>query len=757
MNVRVSFLVVGTVQGVGFRPFCARLAARHELGGEIRNTSKGVELLLEGEESAVDSFLQDLSASPPPLAIINGISVQERRPLASAPCSTFSILSSLSREEQHVFIPPDVATCGDCLTEIRTPGERRFRYPFTNCTNCGPRFTIITSLPYDRPGTTMAAFPLCPSCAEEYNDVTDRRYHAQPIACPVCGPSLRFLSRDGSEIAGGDEALVRTCQALREGGVVAIKGLGGFHLAARPEDHDALFRLRQKKVRPHKPFAIMVRDIKVAKRLVNLSSRAETLLTSPAAPIVLCIAKETGELSPLVAPSRKTLGLMLPYTPLHHLLMEEFDALIMTSANLSDEPLVADNLEARANLGELADFFLEHDRPIRRRIDDSVVACPSERPVMVRRARGYVPTPFISKAPLPEILAAGAEMKATFAITKEHSVFLSQYLGDLKELGTMSLYKDVLFHFLELFKLTPRFLVKDLHPQFVSSRLAEEVLAPFDAVFAVQHHHAHLAACLFENRIDIPTLGIILDGVGLGTDGMLWGGEFLYGNASFCRRVGALESFPLLGGDRAVLEPWRIGYALLAATFGEEEAKELGSEIWPEKATFFDVLDRLAADAPETTSCGRLFDGVAALLGLRSEISYDGQAAMELEDMADCHSDKTAPFSITAKGELLRIDWRPTIRWLLENRRTSTLQSLSQAFHIGLATTLSECSIRLARSLKTENVALSGGVWQNMCLLEATCTFLERSGVVPLLHRQTCPNDECVALGQAVIGAAHWT
>ncbi|WP_029166478.1 carbamoyltransferase HypF [Aminiphilus circumscriptus] len=757
MNIRVSCLVIGTVQGVGFRPFCVRLAARHGVGGDIRNTSRGVEVLLEGESTAVDAFLRDLTASPPPLAMINDISVQERTLLSSSPRSAFSILPSLSQEEQQVFIPPDVATCAECLAEIKNPRERRFRYPFTNCTNCGPRFTIITSLPYDRPGTTMASFPLCPSCAKEYEDVNDRRYHAQPVACPACGPRLRFLSRDGEELALENEALLRASCALREGHIVAIKGLGGFHLAVRPEDHEAILRLRQRKVRPHKPFALMVKDTTVAKRLVRLSAKAEALLVSPAAPILLCFIKEKGILSPLVAPYRNTLGIMLPYTPLHHLLMEDFDALIMTSANLSDEPLVADTPEALIRLRDLADFFLEHDRPIRRRIDDSVVACSSEFPVVIRRARGYVPTPFVADAPLPELLAAGAEMKATFAVTQGNSIFLSQYLGDLKELETMDLYKDALLHFLELFKLTPRFLVKDLHPQFVSSRLVEEALASsFEATLTVQHHHAHLAACLFENRVEESSLGVILDGVGYGTDGTLWGGELLYGNARFFRRVGALESFPLLGGDRAVQEPWRIGYALLAGAVGENEAKVLGSELWPERASVFDVLDRLAFDAPRTTSCGRLFDGVAALLGLRSEVSYDAQAAMELEDIAEVECDVRAPFSVVAKEDVLRIDWRPTVRWLLENRGTMGSGALSQAFHAGLAAVFSEVCVHLGRSLETEKVALSGGVWQNMRLLEETRARLERAGLVPLLHRQIPPNDECVALGQAMIGAAHW-
>jgi hydrogenase maturation protein HypF len=691
------------------------------------------------------------------LAKINGIFVQERTFLSSAPRSEFFILPSLSREQQQVFIPPDIATCAQCLAEIRNPRERRFRYPFTNCTNCGPRFTIITSLPYDRPGTTMASFPLCPSCAKEYEDVTDRRYHAQPVACPVCGPHLRFLSRDGEELALGNEALSRASSALKEGRIVAIKGLGGFHLAVRPEDHEALLRLRQRKARPHKPFALMVKDTTVAKRLVKLSAEAEALLVSPAAPIVLCVAKEKGGLSPLVAPCRNTLGIMLPYTPLHHLLMEDFDALIMTSANLSDEPLVADTAEALIRLRHLADFFLEHNRPIRRRIDDSVVACVSKVPVVIRRARGYVPTPFVADEPLPDILAAGAEMKATFAVTQGESVFLSQYLGDLKELETITLYKDALLHFLELFKLAPRFLVKDLHPQFVSSRLVEETgVFSFEATLHVQHHHAHLAACLFENRVKEPVLGVILDGVGYGTDGTLWGGEVLYGNACFFRRVATLESFPLLGGDRAVQEPWRVAYALLVAAVGEHEAKVLGNELWPGKARMFDVLDKLAFDAPCTTSCGRLFDGVAALLGVRSEVSYDAQAAMELEDLAESDCPLQAPFSVRANDDVLRIDWRPMVRWLLENRGIMRPGALAQAFHAGLAAVLSEVCVHLGSSLGTEKIALSGGVWQNMRLLEETRAHLERAGLIPLLHQWIPPNDECVALGQAMIGAAHW-
>ncbi|WP_448807530.1 carbamoyltransferase HypF [Aminobacterium colombiense] len=749
-----TFLVTGIVQGVGFRPFCARLAEDMGLGGSVKNTSDGVVIKLQGSQTQIEAYLQRLQKEKPEASHISSIDLLFQEDSCEEK-GNFVIEKSLRLEHQRVLIPPDIATCNDCLREMRDPSNRRYRYPFINCTNCGPRYTIIEDLPYDRPSTTMRSFAMCPQCHFEYTRSSDRRYHAQPNACFDCGPSLYLIDKNGRVAAEGEEALQICCSRLKKGETAAIKGLGGFHLACDPFNSEATQKLRRRKNRKDKPFALMVSDLARAKQLVYLTGTAEKLLSSSKRPIVLCPAKRNSGLSPLVAPGQNALGIMLPYTPLHHLLLEHFDALIMTSANMSDAPIISDNNEAQASLSDLADFFLMHNRDIHMAIDDSVIASQGQEYIVLRRARGFVPIPLASLHKGPVIIAAGAEMKSTFTLTQDNTIFPGQYLGDLKQIGTIVYYKKALEHFLKLYNLHPEYLVYDLHPQYISGPLARKVIKrPFNATLGVQHHHAHMAACLLENRREEPTIGAIFDGTGYGDDGTIWGGEFLVADMKSYERKGSLLPCPLPGGEKAVLEPWRYGLALLTLTLGNEEAIALSGQIWPEKKSLLPSQLAIMNASPITTSCGRFFDGVSALLGFCTDISYDGQAAMELEGHAKGES--IAPFEILEKDDFLSLDWRPALKWMVENRQHHRKESLAAAFHGGLALGTANLCLRISERTGIKHVALSGGVWQNRRLLVLTLSYLRRRGLLPLTHHLLSPNDENVSVGQAAIGMAHW-
>lgn len=751
---KARFLIGGVVQGVGFRPFCARLAIEEKLNGSVRNTSSGVELELWGERVQIDCYLRRLERECPTAAYIQSVNLLERQENASSPPDSFRILKSEEQSIRRVLIPPDIATCESCLEEMRDPSDRRYRYPFINCTLCGPRFSIIQDLPYDRPNTTMSTFSMCGKCSAEYLDPSNRRYHAQPNACPLCGPRLWACDRRGTTLAEGEDAIQVAAGLIFEGRILAVKGLGGFHLACDARNDEAVGELRIRKRRSHRPFAIMVRDLEAAEKVAVLTEKGRDCLISSRRPIVLCQARAGSGLSSLLSPGLDSIGVMLPYTPLHHLLLEELDVLVMTSANQSEEPIVADNEEALKNLSSLVDAFLLHDRKICMRIDDSVVSVAGNRAFYVRRARGVVPQPLFLPKSGPSVLAAGGEMKSTFSITHEGALFPSQYLGDLKSLGGATLYREALKHFLSLYAIKPEFLVHDLHPLYLSTRLCREVLPNPGGTLAVQHHHAHLAACLFENGIDEPAVGLILDGTGYGTDGGIWGGEILWGDASGFERLGHLVPFTLPGGERAIWEPWRCGMSLAYASGLQEEAKEWAkrkSTLSPDFARFFEVS---ISAGVQTTSCGRLFDGVSALLGFVESVTFDGQAPMVLE--AAARGSGSLPFSVVESDGKILVDWRPAIREIFAEKGRKSAGSISAAFHGGLARALGEAAALAAERKGTRRVVLSGGVWQNRRLFSLMMGEARRRGLIPVIHTLLSPNDECVSVGQAVAGYRKW-
>jgi hydrogenase maturation protein HypF len=779
---RAELLVTGIVQGVGFRPFCARTARALGLRGTARNTPDGVEIVLEGEKGVIDEYLRLLWEEAPSAAVVTGVQVR-RAPLGppspDRPAfSDFSIAASVRSDakDRRVLIPADLAVCEDCLAEMRDPRNRRYRYPFINCTNCGPRYTIIRALPYDRPLTTMADFPMCPDCGREYRDPADRRYHAQPNACPVCGPKIRLADPAGRTLCEEEDALEALVSALAAGQIAAVKGIGGFHIACLPEN-GPLRELRARKHRPDKPFALMVRDIDAARRLADVSPEAERLLSGVQRPIVLCPSR-TGP--SLANPGQGRLGLMLPYTPLHHLIMEHFEALVMTSANLSDEPIVSTEEEAFSALSSVVDVLLCHDRAIHTAIDDSVLI-PGSPPVFLRRARGCVPNPMSLPAAdgVPDILAAGAQLKSTYTLTKGSVLFPGQYLGDLGQLGTAAYYKKSLAHFIALYGVEPKILAFDTHPGYPAAGLAREFAADA-APCPVQHHHAHLASVLLDNNSFEPVIGAIFDGTGYGEDGTIWGGEFLVGDAAAVRRMGSLRPFRLPGGENAIREPWRCALALLdeALEPGEGKAERLNAAaraLRPASALAAEgAINAALRAAPVTTSCGRLFDGFSALLGLCSAASYDGQAAMALESAAGIEgaeewegSQRVIPGSLpfgVEDGEIIRLDWRGAVRAVLEAGLLaaaaggpalpeSPARALAGAFHRGLARAVAEICSLLRDRTGIERVALSGGVWQNATLLDLTGRELASRGFAVLTHRSLSPNDEGVSAGQAVVAA----
>ncbi|GHV45681.1 carbamoyltransferase HypF [Synergistales bacterium] len=757
---RATILITGIVQGVGFRPFCLRNAKRHGLCGFARNTALGVEVVVEGDEKSIDLYLRALSESPPPASVITDVSVT-RETITAPAFADFSIIESNRQSgSASVLIPADLAVCDECLAEMRASNNRRFRYPFINCTNCGPRYTIIQGLPYDRPLTTMSDFPMCPDCEREYKNPSDRRFHAQPNACPVCGPKVWLSARSGEMMSEGEAAIQGAARTIEAGGIVAVKGLGGYHIACLVQDAP-LGELRARKRRASKPFAIMARDIEAARRVAEVTPEAERLLVSVQRPIVLCPLKAGARVSGLLAPGQRRIGIMLPYTPLHHLLLEQFDALVMTSANISDSPIISTESEAFSALSGIADVFLCHNRRVHSAIDDSVLIplAGDQKQIFLRRARGFVPNPMNFPVAAPDILAAGAQMKSTYALTHARVLFPGQYLGDLGELPTASYYKSSLAHFLELYKIKPEILAFDKHPGYAARSLAAEFL-PRDAVlYPVQHHHAHMAAVLFENNAaDSSAIGVIFDGTGYGDDGTIWGGEFLLGDARGCERVGSLLPFRLLGGENAIREPWRAALSMLTEAFGEE-AKGVAMRLFPALSAKIAPVLSVAPAAPMTTSCGRLFDGFAALLGLCETASYDAQAATALENAALENAapetkSRGLPFAVEDKNDFLTLDWRGALRQavsLLFNDEPVIM--IAYAFHAGLARAIFDVCAMSREKTGLAVVALSGGVWQNSLLLTLTKQKLAQGGFKVLTHINLSPNDECVSVGQAVVAA----
>ncbi|TRO81295.1 carbamoyltransferase HypF [Trichloromonas acetexigens] len=742
---RRSIRIEGIVQGVGFRPFVYQLARRCGLTGWVRNDSRGVLIEAQGEKESLARFLDGLRDEHPPLAAISRFEVSALPPIAE---NGFSILASDATQEKTAQIAPDTHVCADCLRELFDPADRRYLYPFINCTNCGPRYTIVTAIPYDRPNTTMVDFPLCPDCLEEYRDPTSRRFHAQPNACPVCGPRLALVDRDGQAIAG--DPLAEAVARLKRGGILAVKGLGGYHLAADADNGAAVAELRRRKARDEKPFALMIRDLAAARELAEFDETERRLLAGPERPIVLLRARPDHGLSPLIAPRNRYLGLMLPYTPLHHLLLRDFPALVMTSANLSDEPIAFEDGEARSRLGGIADAFLVHNRAIHTRADDSIARVMAGRPLMLRRSRGYVPRAVFLPVAQASVLAVGAELKNTVCLTQGDRAYLSQHIGDLKNLEVHESFVRTIKHLKKLFEVDPQIVAHDLHPDYDSSRYAETL--PGVRRIAVQHHHAHLASCMAEQGLTGEVLGLIFDGIGYGADGHIWGGEFLAGGYGGYRRLGHFHYVPMPGGDAATREPARMALSYLHQAFGAELPPLPVVKAIPagERTILLKMIER-GINAPLTSSCGRLFDAVAALVGLRDKVSYEGQAALELE-MAIEPDEGEYPFDLEDGEGGLIFDPAPLVRALVgEILAGVAVGRVSARFHNSLALMMAAVARRLREATGLNRVVLSGGVFQNLYLVERGTRLLQAEGFEVFTHSLVPPNDGGLALGQAVV------
>ena len=753
----------GVVQGVGFRPFVHRLARECGLAGTVRNFSGGVDIRVEGSRNRIELFRRRVLQEAPPLARITEGDVRTVPPQG---LKEFSVERSFKTENQFVLVPPDIATCENCLAELNDPGDRRYRYPFINCTDCGPRFTIIREMPYDRPMTTMADFTMCPRCREEYGDIEHRRYHAQPNACPDCGPRLTF-HRDGRDEGEGEKALHRAVEFLEKGRILAVRGLGGFHLCCDAADPQVVRELRRRKHRPVKPLAVMMPDLKTVRESCLLSPQEEAELTSPQRPIVVLRRRDRMDVDrPAVcrevAPDNDTLGVMLPYTPVHTLLLSTgIKAIVATSANRSDQPLIASNREALDGLAGIADGFLLHDREIHTRCDDSIVRLIGDDPVLIRRARGYAPMPVQLPFSGPEVLACGPELKNTFCLTRDDHAFLSQHIGDLKNLETYQFFQQMIERFQDLFDVEPRVVAHDLHPQYLSTQYALRRAAgvkPKLPMVAVQHHHAHVAACLAENGVREPVIGVVFDGIGYGEDGHIWGAEFLVADPGGYRRRGHLKYIPLPGGDAANRQPWRMGLSYLHSIFGQE-ADELAARFIERDETarrsILRMLER-SVNVPLASSMGRLFDAVSALLGLCQENTYEGQAAIALEVAAREASGQPAGYdwTIQQRGSQLIADPQPVIRSIIEDlERGRPGPEIARRFHRSAAELAVLYCRRIRQQDGLERVALTGGSFQNAILAEETADLLRHEGFQVLTHRHVPPNDGGVSLGQAAVAA----
>jgi len=759
-SLRIS--VRGVVQGVGFRPFVYRLAHQHNLAGWVRNTSGSVEIEVEGEEKSLNAFLSALKTEAPPMASIEEVTAV---PLAPQGYVGFEIRESHPEEGQYQLVSPDIATCQACQEEIFSPNDRRYHYPFTNCTNCGPRFTIIEDIPYDRPKTTMRRFKMCPECQREYDDPLDRRFHAQPNACPRCGPSLELVDRQGLTIQCSD-VIQEAVRLLAQGKTLAIKGLGGFLLACDATNEAVVNVLRDRKRRPSKPFAVMLTSLEEVKRHCFVTPEEERLLLSPQSPIVLLRWKKESSVCRGVAPGNKYLGVMLPYTPLHHLLLKAAGfPLVMTSGNLSEEPIAKDNDEALRRLGNIADYFLLHNRDIYAKYDDSVCLVEQGTPQVIRRARGYAPYPI----PLPfkarQILACGAEEKNTFCLTKEQHAFLSQHIGDMENEETLEHFERTIELYQKLFRVEPEIVAYDLHPEYLSTKYAMELKARYEhqlKFVPVQHHHAHLASCLAENNIQQAAIGVIFDGTGYGTDGTMWGGEFLIGDWKKFERVGHLQYVPMPGGAAAIKKPYRMALSYLYTLLGQDVSLEglpiLGQLDTSEKyglATIKHQLER-KLNSPLTSSAGRLFDAISALAGVRGTIDYEAQAAIELEmlapdDLAGLDSG-VYPFSIAEEDGRKVVKIAELVSAVVaEVRNGATASSVSARFQKTMAQIIARMCQLIATESKISLVVLSGGVFQNRLLSRLATDALQKEGFQVITHRLVPCNDGGISLGQAII------
>ena len=774
MEVRRQIEVSGIVQGVGFRPYVYRLATGRHLKGTIRNTTAGVTIEIQGPAETVQDFVEHLPAEAPPLARITGFTVNE------VPCVAlqigddeedghdFRIVHSHEGEEVRTLISPDVAICPDCLREMFNSKDRRYRYPFINCTNCGPRFTIIRDIPYDRPSTSMATFPMCPACLAEYENPLDRRFHAQPNACWACGPRVELWDKTGKRIECRDP-IVEAVSGLHAGLVVAVKGLGGFHLAVDATNPAAVALLRRRKRRVEKPFAVMVPDFEAAQEICKLDDAARTVLQSIQRPIVLLEKKTPSMIPDEVAPFNRYLGICLPYTPLHHLLFAEggFTALVMTSGNLSEEPIAIDNREAIHRLNSLADYFLVHNRDILLRCDDSVVRVAGGVTRQLRRSRGFVPVPvFLKDDPTgssqSSVLAVGGELKNTICLTKGKHAFLSQHVGDLENAESYSFFHEAIEHLKRILEIRPEIMAYDLHPDYFSTRWALQQSGV--KLVGVQHHHAHIASCMAENHLEGRVIGFALDGTGYGTDGNIWGGEVLIAGYEDFERAAHLEYVPLPGGAAAIHEPWRMAVSYLAHHFGREF---LGMEFMKLDTPFVRQLHRPKVDlllrmmeqgvnSPLTSSCGRLFDAVAALVGIRQQVNYEAQAAIELEmTVGSSGEDSGYPLELVPENDYWIISTRPLFEALLDDLgRSLSVGTISRRFHNGLVEGFVELAKLVREQTALHRVCLSGGTFHNAYLSERLEAWLSEVGFEVFRQKEVPSGDGGLSLGQALVAAA---
>ncbi len=754
MEIRKEILVSGIVQGVGFRPHVYRLATSRKLGGSISNTASGVTIEIQGSPELVEDFVARLSAEAPDLAQITRVAVRE------IPCNAdqgFEILASQSGNHVNTLISPDVAVCSDCLRELFDSNDRRYLYPFINCTNCGPRFTIVRGIPYDRSRTSMSVFPMCGECRTEYDDPADRRFHAQPNACWHCGPQLELLDAQGRSIPSLDP-IHGAVERLQSGVIVAVKGLGGFHLAVDATNSSAVERLRERKRRVEKPFAVMVPDVETAARFCEIVQAERQLLASRQRPIVLLPKAGGAAIADSVAPNQSDLGIFLPYTPVHYLLFAagKFEALVMTSGNLSEEPIAIDNREAVQRLQGIADAFLVHNREILLRCDDSVVRYSAGKARQIRRTRGYVPQPVKLAMELPAILAVGGELKSALCLTRGKHAFFSQHIGDLENVESFDFFREAAAHLSKILEIEPEIVAHDLHPDYLSTKWA--LTQTGVRCVGVQHHHAHIAACMAENRIAGRVIGLSLDGTGYGADGHIWGGEALLADFAGFERAAHFSYVPMPGGAAAIREPWRMAVSYLFQTFGRGffnlripfvQKLELG------KAELILSMIAQRFNSPLTSSCGRLFDAIAALVGIRGHVTYEAQAAIELEMLARRSVDSGAyPLEIYRQEGRWEIDTRPLFVAIVEDlRRDVPAETISRRFHNGLVEALIQLAFLLRQESSLNRVCLSGGTFNNSILLEGLIGKFRAAGFELFTHAEVPCGDGGLSLGQAVVAA----
>ncbi len=758
MPTRTQILVKGIVQGVGFRPYIFSLARRRALKGQVLNNTTGVLIDVEGEDCTIEEFIKEIRTNAPPLSLIE--SVERNNNLDLAYYEDFRIVESASNGEKFTPISADIATCADCLSELFDAEDRRYRYPFINCTNCGPRFTIIEDIPYDRKLTTMRDFAMCAACRTEYENPLDRRFHAEPTACPECGPQLSLTDANGREVEldAGENITGRVRLLLSSGKIVVIKGIGGFHLACDALNREAVERLRQRKYREDKPFALMAKSVDVIQQYCYVSEAERFLLESERRPIVLLKKRAESIIPEAVAPRINTLGFMLPYSPLHHLILENLDnPLVMTSGNVADEPVCYEDEDATGRLNKIADYFLFHDRRIHIRTDDSVARVRLGREMILRRSRGYAPAPVKTAFKFErEILACGAELKNTFCLTRDRYAFLSHHIGDLENLETLRSFRQGIEHYKRLFHLHPEVIAYDLHPEYLSTKYAL-ALDESCTKIGVQHHHAHIASCMADNQIEGEVIGVAMDGLGFGHDGRMWGGEFFVADLLETERIAHLDYIPMPGGAKAIREPWRMAAVYLHRSLGDDFlnlqipfAQKLDRRAW----TTLKRMTETGVNSPETSSMGRLFDAVSSMLGLRNAVNYEGQAAIELEAIADPACIQRYDFEITAGGSIIKTE--AVIKSAVEDLLDSVSpREVSAKFHLGVAHLITEVARDTRDKRQLNRVVLSGGVFQNMFLLENVCRMLSRDGFEVFTHSRVPTNDGGISLGQAVIAGAH--